>query len=139
MALSVLDDKSREPTEADLAAVLGRTKDLWDGLVGTIESAHTPVTREWNYAGKPYGWSLRLIRRKRTILYLIPQHGHFLSALVFGGKATAAVRESDLPAGVIAALDEARVYAEGRGLRLPTRTRADATTVVKLAAIKMAH
>jgi hypothetical protein len=36
-------------------------------------------------------------------------------------------------------LNAARPYAEGRGIRLETRTARDLATMKKLAAIKMAH
>ena len=62
-----------------------------------------------------------------------------MTAFVFGEKATAAVRASEVPAAVVATLNEARVYAEGRGIRLETRTAADLATMRKLAAIKMAR
>jgi hypothetical protein len=86
----------------------------------------------------PLGF-LRLIRKERTILYLLPQDGYFLTAFVFGEKATAAVLASDLPAAVVTALNGARAYAEGRGIRLETRTPQDVATMKKLAAIKMAR
>ena len=81
---------------------------------------------------------LGLIRKQRTICYLLPGEQRFLTAFVFGEKATASVRASDLPASVVIALNEARVYAEGRGIRLETRTRQDIETMKRLAAIKMA-
>jgi hypothetical protein len=72
-------------------------------------------------------------------LYLLPREGHFLTAFVFGEKATAVVRASDVPAAVVKELNEARPYAEGRGVRLEIRTRQDLATMKKLAAIKMAN
>jgi hypothetical protein len=129
----------RAPTIGALSRALGVTMPLWDELVRHIETTYAPVTHEWQEARiSPLGF-LRLIRKKRTILYLIPQDGYFLTAFVFGEKATAAVRQSDVPAAVIAALDAARVYAEGRGIRLETRTSADLATMRTLATIKLAH
>ena len=117
---------------------MGDTKPLWDELVAHLETVYAPVTPEWKTSRtSPLGF-LRLIRKKRTILYLLPRNGHFLTAFVFGEKATAAVRASDVPAAVITELNAARVYAEGRGIRLETRTPQDVATMKKLAAIKMA-
>jgi len=126
------------PTAATLARALGATQPLWDELVAHLELTYGPVTPEWKPSRtSPLGF-LRLIRKKRTILYLLPRDGFFLTAFVFGEKAAAAVRASDLPATVVTALNEARVYAEGRGIRLETRTLQDVATMKKLAAIKMA-
>ena len=129
----------RPPTAAALAHALGATRPLWDELVAHLEATYAPVTPEWKMARtSPLGF-LRLIRKERTILYLLPRDGCFLTAFVFGEKATAAVRASDVPATVVTALNEARVYAEGRGIRLETHTSQDVATMKKLAAIKMAN
>jgi hypothetical protein len=130
--------KPATPTATALARALGPTQPLWDELVAHLEATYAPITPEWKASRtSPLGF-LRLIRKKRTILYLLPRDGYFLTAFVFGEKATAAVRASDVPAAVVTALNEARVYAEGRGIRLETRTPQDVATMKKLAAIKMA-
>lgn len=129
------DDKTREPGEAALAAVLGPSKPLWDGLVGHVVETYPPVDREWTFYKS---WSLRLKHRKRTVLYLLPRDGTFLCAFVFGARATEEARKSRLPKTVLKAIDEAPVYPEGRGFRLEVRTARDVETMKRLAAIKMA-
>ena len=101
MALSILDDKSKKPRDANLAGVLGRAKDRWDELHALVGSQYAPVTQEWTFAGAKYGWSQRLKHKKRTILYLIPCRRHFLVAFVFGEKAVKAAHDSNLPASVL--------------------------------------
>jgi hypothetical protein len=130
---------NHSPDEKALALALGSAKTLWDELIRQIETEYAPVTHRWTPAKTTALGFLRLVRKKRTILYLLPREGFFLTAFVFGEKATAAVRASEVPAAVVATLNEARVYAEGRGIRLETRTAADLATMRKLAAIKMAR
>jgi hypothetical protein len=139
MALSVLDNKSEQPDDGALAAVLGRSKARWDELIAHVAREYEPVSEEWSYGGAKYGWSLRLKRKKRTILYLIPCQRYFLCAFVFGGKATELARRSALPDKVMTTIDEAPVYGEGRGFRLEIRTKADVATMQTLAQIKMAN
>jgi hypothetical protein len=127
------------PNDRQLATLLGSTKPLWDELIAHVEAAHAPVTREWKSSARIAHGFLRLIRKKRTILYLLPGEGGFLTAFVFGEKAVAAIRNAGMPAAVIQALDAARPYAEGRGIRLETRTRRDLAVMKQLAAIKLAH
>jgi len=128
----------QQPDDRALGRALGATQPLWDELVAHLEATYAPITPEWKTSRtSPLGF-LRLIRRNRTILYLLPREGYFLTAFVFGEKATGAVRASDVPAAVVTALNAARVYAEGRGIRLETRTTQDVATMKKLAAIKMA-
>ena len=42
------------------------------------------------------GWSLRLKVKKRNIVYLAPCNGCFRVAFIFGDRAVAAARQSDL-------------------------------------------
>ena len=138
MAATSPKNQCPPPEDTALARTLGDTKPLWDDLVRHIDTAYAPVTHQWQRSGKSGQSFLRLIRKQRTICYLLPGEQRFLTAFVFGEKATASVRASDLPASVVTALNEARVYAEGRGIRLETRTRQDIETMKRLAAIKMA-
>jgi len=129
-------DKEKVPDDRALARGLGPSKTLWDEYVRHIAADFAPVTEAWGFYKS---WSLRLKRKKRTIVYLLPREGHFLCAFVFGGKATEAARQAKLPKAVLKEIEDAPVYAEGRGFRLEVRTAGDVETMKKLAAIKMAH
>lgn len=138
MALSPFDDAAHAPEPEALAATLGPSAPLWERVARGVAERHAPIDEAWHFGGRNYGWSMRLRRKDRTVLYLIPQAGHFLVGVVFGEKALRAARASDVPASVIALFDAARPYAEGRGIRLPVRSAADAEVVLALAAIKLA-
>jgi len=130
------DDKAKAPDDKALAKGLGPSKTLWDDFVGHVAAEYDPVTKAWGFYKS---WSLRLKRKKRTIVYLLPRDGYFLCAFVYGGKATEAARAAKLPQAVKKAIDEAPVYGEGRGFRLEVRTGKDLETMKALAAIKMAN
>ena len=131
--------KTARPSEADLEKALGRAKPLWDRLVAELASEHDVTTREWKSYGAKSGWSLRLMRGKRTIVWLVPSAGCFEVAFVFGEKALAAIRESAMPAPVLRMLDEAPKYPEGTGLRFQVKAGKDIAVVKKLAAAKLQH
>ncbi len=139
MALSVLDDKSREPDDAALSGVLGKSKGLWDAILEHLQGQYPGTRCEWEFTSPKYGWILRPRLKKRTILYMIPGRGRFGVSFVLGGKAVAAAEPSALPEDVLEAIRSARQYAEGRGVRLEVKRRADVENVKKLAEIKMAH
>jgi hypothetical protein len=139
MTAPIAGSGNNPPDEKVLARTLGGTKALWDELIRHVETEHAPVMHRWTASKTSALGFLRLVQKKRTILYLLPREGYFLTAFVFGEKATAAVRASDVPAAVVTMLNAARPYAEGRGIRLETRTARDLATMKKLAAIKMAH
>ena len=80
---------------------------------------------------------MRLKNRERTILYMTPRDGHFLASFALGEKAVKKAHEDDLPLSVLKIVDNAKKYAEGRGVRLEVRDGRDVRNVEKLAAIKM--
>jgi hypothetical protein len=138
MALSAFDDKSHSPRDRELAETLGRSGGLWKELRAHVSSRYEPVTEHWGFSGQKAGWALRLKRKQRTVLYMIPCRRYFIVAFVLGEKAVRAAHQSDLPKALLDAIDSARQYVEGRGVRVEVRNKKDLRIVVKLAAIKMA-
>jgi hypothetical protein len=139
MALSAFDDKSKAPQTNELKKILGKTAGHWDSLREHIASEYAPVDETWNFAGANWGWSLRLKQKKRTVLYMTPCKGHFLVGFVLGEKAVKAAHRSALPETVLALVDGAKKYAEGRGVRIEVRSKKARDDAEKLAAIKMAN
>jgi hypothetical protein len=139
MALSAFDDKTRPPHADELAAVLGKKYGLWADLQSRISTRFAPLSIEWGYASKSTGWGLRLKREKRTVLYMTPCQGYFLTSFALGEKAVKAAHESKLSAEVLEAIDNAPRYAEGRGVRFEVRSVNDVRNMEKVAIIKMAN
>jgi hypothetical protein len=129
--------KKTKPTAADLTKALGPAKALWDQILDELKE-ECPRS-EWNSYSVKAGWSLKLKKKDRTILYLGPLVGKFRVAFVFGDKAMRAAREAGLPKPVLKILDEANKYAEGTGIRFEVTSAADVEVVKKLAAIKLAN
>jgi hypothetical protein len=134
--LNAFAGKTDVPDAQELTLALGPTRALWDKLVDSLQHKHA-VVQEWGSSSPKAGWSLRLKRKERIIVYLIPQHGSFQAALVLGDKAVKAARESKLPKRVAKTLAEARRYAEGTGIRMAVKGPADLAAIEKLALIKI--
>jgi hypothetical protein len=130
--------KPKPPTEKELKAELGTTKALWDELVDSLAKEHK-LAHEWNSYSKKAGWSLRLKRGERNIVYLSPLHGGFRASLALGDKAVQAALASGLPKPVIKLFKEAKRYAEGTAVRIDVQGIEDVDIVKKLAAIKLDH
>jgi Protein of unknown function (DUF3788) len=128
--------KSEMPTEAELAAALGPSKALWDQLVDDLARDGVDV-QEWNSYSPKAGWSLRLKRKERNIVYLGPFQGGFRVAFVLGDKAVKAARQSKLPARVLKIIAEAPRYPEGTGVRMLVNGPEDVEVVKQLALIKL--
>ena len=139
MALSAFDDKSNQPTPDELAQVLGKSHSLWNELQKEVCSLFSPALVEWGYASKSTGWGMRIKTEKRVIIYMTPCRGYFLASFALGEKAVRAARDAKLPAKILSAIDAAPKYAEGRGVRIEVRTKADVKAIAKLVAIKLAN
>ena len=131
--------KTTRPSGSDLEKALGRAKPLWDQLVAELASEHDVTTREWKSYSAKSGWSLRLKRGKRTIVWLVPNAGFFEVAFIFGEKALTAIRQTAVPTRVLRMLDTAPKYPQGTGLRFQIKAGKDIAVVKKLAAIKLQH
>jgi hypothetical protein len=139
MALSAFDDKTKPPKDAELTATLGKTYVIWNEMKKRIASRFAPLTIEWGYTSKTTGWGLRLKQEKRAVLYMTPCKGYFLASFALGEKAVKAAKTSGLQTPVLAVIESAKKYAEGRGVRLEVRTAGDVQNIEKLAQIKMAN
>jgi hypothetical protein len=127
--------RTRPPTDDELSAELGAVRVLWDELLAELA---LPI-QQWHSYSPKAGWSLKLLLKKRTIVYLAPCHGSFRAAFILGDKAVEAARQCRLPKAVIKIIDEAPRYAEGTGVRLDITARKDLAAVKKLAEVKLAN
>ena len=129
--------KPEPPADADLATGLGTAKPAWDSLLVAMAEQHGVNVQEWKSYSSKAGWSLRLARAKRTVVWLSPCEGCFRVAFIFGDRALEAVRVLKLSAQAARALDEAVRYPEGTGVRLLVKAAKDLPSVLKLAVAKL--
>jgi hypothetical protein len=139
VALSAFADKSQVPQAAELQEVLGRSYSRWRELIEHLEEKYAPLTVSWGFAGAKWGWSLRLKQKKRTVLYMTPRERHFTAGFAIGEKAVEAAYATPLDNSLLALIEAAPKYPEGRGVRLEVRTKKDVESVKQLAAVKMAN
>lgn len=137
METSVFQEKSIQPDNDHLSQVLGEPEKLWDAIKNHIKENHGEVSEEWKFYGAKYGWTLKMLLKKRNLFFFTPLNGYFRLGFVFGDRAVAAVEQSDLPGEMIDELKNARKYAEGRGLRIEVKDQDDVEHVNKLIDIKV--
>lgn len=131
--------RTSAPTDNEVAGALGESKAVWDKLLADLAEEHGLTEREWNTYSPKVGWSLRLIHKKRRILYLVPCEDCFRVTLVLGGKAMKAAYESDLPERAVKLLKESKKYPEGNAIYIDVKSVRDLPFIKKLASIKMAN
>ena len=130
-------DKSSMPTIKDLETVLGSTYKLWKNSIDFTKQVYPEVVEEWNYSGDKFGWSFRLKDKKRVLVYLLPRDKFFKVAFVFGQKATDAIFESPISENIKSEIRSAKVYAEGRGIRVDVKNKSVIHDIEKLIEIKI--
>ena len=139
MSPNAFINKPRKPTYKDLSVALGPAKTIWDQLLADLARECEANIHEWKCHSPKWGWSLRVLRKKRTIVWLAPCPGYFQVAFILGDKAMRAARQTKWPKRVIKVMDEAPKYPEGTGIRLEVKSSRDIGTLKKLAAIKLAN
>ena len=138
MALSAFEKKDSPPGPRDLARALGPAARHWSALISHVTSEYPPLAQHWHHAGPGFGWSLRLRREERIVLYLIPRQGSFLAGVVLGEKAVKAAQTTRTHRDLLAIIEAAPRYAEGRGIRVAVFTAKHVRTIQRLLALKMA-
>ena len=137
MAANAFIDKPKQPTDAELAAALGPAKAAWDQLLAELSEELGVHGYEWKSYSPKAGWSLRVKRKARTIVWLSPSDGSFMVAFILGDKAMRAARQIKFPQSVVKATREATKYPEGTGVRLEVKSLRDIGALLKIATIKL--
>lgn len=112
---------------------------VWDQFLAALAQQHGAAEGEWKSYALKWGWSLRVLRKKRTIVWLSPGIEEFEVLFMLGDKAVRAARESKLPRKSGDALAMAPRYPEGTGLRLIVKSPRSLAALKRLAAIKVAN
>jgi hypothetical protein len=139
MDISIFTNKNKKPENNDLKASLGSCYPLWIKIRADVFKKYPDATEEWNYSGIKYGWSFRIKDKKRAIIYLLPRDKYFKTALVFGQKAYDRILDSHISGSIKKELENARVYAEGRGIRIDIKDDSLLADIFKLIEIKLAN
>jgi hypothetical protein len=139
MNISIFSNKKVIPTENDLLEVLGDSYGLWKRICQYVHLKYPGATEQWNNPGEKYGWHFRIKDKKRTIVYLLPAEKSFKVALVYGQKATSVVMQSHVSEEIKAELAAAKVYAEGRGIRIDVVNKDIIHDIETLIDIKIAY
>ena len=130
--------KANEPTRTEVAEALGAKVKLWDELI-ELTKKEGVSEQEWKgVVVKKYGWSLRLKKKGRNIIYLSPGRDCFMASFVLNDAALGRAKETHLPKSVRDALESAPRYPEGNGLRLLVKRERDVSAIRKIAEIKIA-
>ena len=136
---SVFTDKNKKPTALQLKKALAKSFILWQTLADFTRTSYPGATEKWNYSGEKYGWNFLIRDKKRVLIYLLPCDGFFKAAFAFGQRATNEILESDVSDDIKSEIKSAKVYAEGRVIRIEVRNKAILNDIKRLVTIKLAN
>jgi hypothetical protein len=134
---SVFTDPTLSPTNPQIKEALGSTYPLWEEIAGYTFQVTKGLVGEWKFSGPKYGWSFRISDKRRVILYLLPREHYFKVAFVFGQKATDRILEGKFAKAIKAELQAAKVYAEGRGIRIDIKDNTNTSDIFDLINVKI--
>lgn len=134
---SIFIDKVVKPSDAALEKALGSTYTLWCEIAEHVMAIDPQATKEWKYSGDKYGWGFRISDKKRVLVYLLPRDGFFRVAFVFGQKTVDTIMKSTVSEPVKEELRTAKVYAEGRGIRIEVRDEVPVKDIWNLIEVKI--
>lgn len=124
-------------TDDELRVRLGPSFRIWEELIARLTGAFQPLTHEWKTYSQKSGPTLRLLQKKRALLYLIPRQECFDVSVVLGPRAVEAAKASDLPGSVIREIESAKPYPEGTPVRIEVRNDAAIESILRLVRIKL--
>lgn len=136
---SIFIDKKIIPADAHLKKALGSTYKLWRQLADFTRASYANAAGEWKFSGEKYGWGFRIKDKKRVLIYLLPRDNFFKVGFVFGQKATDEILKSDIAELLKNEIRSAKVYAEGRGIRIEVKDNSLLTDLQKLITIKISN
>lgn len=128
--------EAKAPSDAELARRLGRAKKHWDVILDAL-SVHDGLVREWKFYGAKYGWQLKLVSRRRAIVYLIPRDRGFTAGLALNDAALEAVRRGRFPAALLREIETAKAAPEGHPARIDVTGAEQVDLVIRLVALKL--
>ncbi|MCL1917748.1 MAG: DUF3788 domain-containing protein [Peptococcaceae bacterium] len=136
MAVSILVDKSVVPDSGMVAAVLADSYPLWDELVTHVNETYPNVTEEWKHYGKAFGWTFKLISKKRNLLFLVPLESCFRVRFVLGERAVACAETANLPKEIMEVIRAATPHVEGRSIDIDITLHEQLEVIKSLLKIK---
>lgn len=136
---SVFLNPTVAPTQSDLADALGSTHELWQALERFVVELVPNTHAAWKCTHAKTGWSYRISDSKRVLLYLLPRDGYFKAAFVFGQNATDTIFASSIDSYIQQELRAAKVYVEGRGIRIDVNDNTRMEDIKMLIRIKVGN
>jgi hypothetical protein len=121
MNSACFDQKEVTPDESNLKKVLGKLYPAYKEVMELTED----FDHEWKHYGKKHGWQLKVVKKGKALLYLIPQEKSFRIGCAVRENEKERLLHSSLPHKTKEELATAKKYPEGYPLRLEIKSKTD--------------
>lgn len=128
--------RTQMPSDASIRKVLSQACDAWDDLVEHLEQSYGLKGSLHFMYGQRYGWALRFQQGSRLVTALYPNRSCLTVQIILGSAQVETATTMGLPARVMAVLESAKKYPEGRWLFLPVKSLAGVRELRSLIALK---
>ena len=137
MSEIVFNDKNNKPDDDLVAEKIGASFKYLKELKKHIKEKYGITNEEWKFYGQKYGWQLKILLKKRNLLFCIPFEKFFKIVFIFGDRAVKEIEKSTIATNLKSELINARKYAEGRGLSIEVQDHSYMADIQKLIEIKI--
>jgi hypothetical protein len=135
MSIGTFLDKDHQPTLPEVFEALGTKQPLWEKLTLFISSNY-PISGEWNFGGKKYGWHVWYRKSGKTLISLFPQQGGFIAQIVLGKDQVEQALDLKLGKNVGTVLKETPHLHDGCWLFIQVKTEKDIKDIQQLLQVK---
>lgn len=135
MSIGLFTDKEHEPTQKEIAEVLGPAAPLWGELIQFLRENYG-MEGEFIHYGKKYGWTRRYRKSGKALISLFPAKDHFVAQVVLNPPQTQKALEAGLSKPTVQMIKEARAYHDGRWLWINVKSKTTLKDVKQLLLIK---
>ena len=133
----LLTDPKVFPDDSIIAGALGKAHPLWLKFFQELHAAHPSVEAEWRYYNDGKRWLMKITHKKKTVVWLGIEDGHFRITAYLTEKARAAVEASDLSEDCKAQFAHSKRFGRLIAVTVPFKKKADVKAGLALVGLKL--
>lgn len=131
-------DKSRPPTNDQLADALAETYAFWVEINRELSDKYG-VVPDWKFYDRKSGWTMKNMMKKRNLFFAKPYRSYFTLTFIFGDRAVEEIELSAVSEKLKSDLHSAKKYMEGRGLSIKVTDSSALQDIYRLIDIKIKY
>ena len=136
MEKPILKDPEQHPTEEIIFSNIGDNKKHWQALFKELHEKYPGFEEQWRYYKDGYAWLLKIVKKKKTVMWVAVFDGFFNTTFYFGEKAEPVIMSSDLPENLKEQYRTNR-YGKIRGVTVTPHSAKDIKDVFSLVTLRL--